>query len=255
MYNYQVIADELFEAERTGIPIPQISARYALTEEEAYQIQRLNRERWLRNDARIIGKKIGLSSRAMQQSLGLQTQVYGFLLDTKRNEDGIIPKKSMLQPRVEGELAFVLKERLSADATPEEVLRATDAILPAIEILDSRLIDWKLRIVDTIADNACSGLFRLGETRIDPATQLETLRMTLYKNGEMVNADTAKAVMGNPVHAVVGLAKAMTAMEVTLEPGDIVLSGAITEPVAAVPGDRFTCDFGPFGAVTVQFEE
>lgn len=255
MDRYQEIANELYESERTGTPIPQISARYVLTIAEAYQVQLMNRDRWLKDGAKIIGKKIGLTSKAMQQSLGVDTPDFGFLYDTRQSFDGKIPRKKLLQPRVEGELAFVLKEDLPPGATLKEVLSATEYVLPAIEIVDSHIADWKLRIQDTVADNASCGMFRLGEHRIRPDVDLASLRMTLYKNGQPVNSDTAAAVMGHPAHAVVWLADALSDYDVTLNAGDIILSGAITEAVAAVPGDHFTADFCPYGSVSVRFEE
>ena len=255
MNNLQHIADELFESDRSCIPVAQLTDRYELTLEDAYAIQKINRDRAVQSGAKIIGKKIGLTSRAMQEALGVDTPDFGFLLDNRQMKDGCVLKKTLLQPRVEGELAFVLKADLPADATAQDVLAATDYLLPAIEIVDSHIADWKLRIQDTVADNASCGLFRLGETRINPNENPESIRMTLYKNGELVNTDTAAAVMGSPANAVAWLAQALAEYDEPLLAGDIILSGAITEAIAAIPGDRFTCDFGPHGSVSVQFME
>lgn len=250
------IAAELRAAEEGYYTIEQISKRYdGLTIDHAYAIQGINREKMLANGEVVTGKKIGLTSLAMQKSLGVDQPDYGFLYKSMdASETGIVLANSVLQPRVEGEFVFKLKKSLSGDVTAEEVLEATEYVVPAIEVVGSRIADWKLTIVDTIADNASCGMYLLGNDRIDPRqVDLRQIHMDLIRNGEVVNSGEGSAVLGDPAASVAWLVRCLGQYGATLDAGDVVLSGALSAAVPAVPGDSFTCDFGSYGQVSVKF--
>lgn len=250
------IAEELYQAIKSGIPIEQISRRYeGLTIDDAYAIQLIKRDRALEEGQVITGKKIGLTSLAMQQSLGVDQPDFGFLYRSMEVQGGVIPAGAIMQPRLEGELAFILAKPLRGQVSVQQVLEATDYVVPAIEIVGSRIKDWKLTIVDTVADNASCGMYLLSDRRIDPKeTDLKQIEMTLSRNDSVVNSGKGAAVLGDPAQAVAWLAYCLDRYGVTLEAGDIVLSGALSAAVPAQPGDRFACDYGPFGVLSVQFE-
>lgn len=251
------IANELHQAERSLIPIEPISKRYSgMTIDDAYAIQLHNKDRALREGKKITGKKIGLTSLAMQQSLGVNQPDFGWLYDSMdATSIGFIPTGGVMQPRVEGELAFFLKQSLRGQVSVQEVLDATAYVVPAIEVVGSRIKDWKLTIVDTVADNASCGMYLLSNLRIDPReTDLKAIQMKLYRGGEFVNGGLGSAVMGDPAAAVAWLARCMGQYGVNLEAGDVVMSGALSAAVPAHPGEQFTCDFGPHGAIDVRFE-
>lgn len=251
------IAEELYEADHTGKPIEQITKRHqGLNIQDAYAIQLLNKDRALTDGKHITGKKIGRTSLAMQQSLGVDQPDFGFLYDSMdATHTGAIPNGALQQPRVEGELAFVLKAPLKGKVTAEEVRAATAYVVPAIEVVASRIKDWKLTIVDTIADNASCGMYVLGNHKVNPEeVDLRQVAMTLSKDGEVVNSGLGSAVMGDPAEAVAWLAHCLGQYGVTLDAGDVVLSGALSAAVPALPGQSFACDFGDLGCVTVKFE-
>lgn len=250
----QHIAEELWLAEENYTPVEQISSRYGLNLDQAYRIQDLNVSRRLKNGAKLTGKKIGLTSAAMQKSLGVDTPDFGILYDTMEVKDGAVPSRTILQPRVEGELAFRLKSTLSGECSAEEVLAATDYVTPAIEIVGSRIKDWKLTLVDTVADNASCGMYLMSDEKFAPsAIDLTGVGLSLYKNSNLINQGFSVAVMGNPLNAVRWLAKCLGEYGVTLNAGDWILAGAITAAVPAEPGDEFLCDFDHLGKLAVRF--
>lgn len=250
------IAAELYEADKNNQPIEQLTKTYeGLTLDDAYEIQLINVKKKLEEGNVITGKKIGLTSLAMQQSLGVDTPDFGFLYDSMEVKDGTIKKDDILQPRMEGELAFILKEDLKDNATAQDVLDATDYVVPAIEIVGSRIKNWKLTIVDTVADNASCGMYLLSDVKIDPKeVDLREIEMSLHKNGELINSGKGSAVLGDPVNAVLWLANSLGQYGVKLEAGDIILAGALSAAIPAVSGDEFTCDYGEFGKLSVKFE-
>lgn len=256
MINHEKIAAELYEADKNNKPIEQITKTYEdLTVDDAYKIQLINVKKKLDEGNVITGKKIGLTSLAMQKSLGVDTPDFGFLYNSMEVEDGIIKENDILQPRVEGELAFILKEDLKENATVEDVLDATDYVVPALEIVGSRIQDWKLTLLDTVADNASCGMYILSYVKIDPKeVDLKEIEMTLSKNGEVINSGTGAAVLGDPANAVLWLANSLGAYGVTLNAGDIILAGALSAAIPAVKGDEFSCDYGEFGVLSVRFE-
>jgi len=204
---------------------------------------------------KITGKKIGLTSLAMQNLLGVNRPDFGHLLDTMEVKDEVVDRKKLLQPKVEGELAFVLKKDLAGPGvTSKDVIEATDYVVPSIEIVDSRIANWKINIIDTVADNASSGMYVVGKERIDPMeTDLLSIKMKLYKNGEYINGGIGSDVLGDPAEAVAWLANTLSEFGVSLKKGEVVLSGAFSAALAAEAGDEFTAVYENIGEVKVKF--
>ncbi|WP_102271740.1 2-keto-4-pentenoate hydratase [Cytobacillus massiliigabonensis] len=250
-------ADQLAEAESTCTGItPITSINPGLTIEDAYKIQLENIYDKVEHGQKIIGKKIGLTSIAMQQLLGVDEPDYGHLLDSMVIENGgKISIKKVLQPKVEAEIAFILRKELRGpNVTALDVIQATDYIVPALEIVDSRVKDWKIKLADTIADNASSGFYVLGgkPTRIDEV-DLELIGMVLSKNGEIMNTGVGAAALGNPIHCVAWLANRLADFDIPLRAGEVILSGALSAAVEANAGDSFTARFAHIGQVSVHF--
>ncbi|MGG1661977.1 2-keto-4-pentenoate hydratase [Brevibacillus sp. NRS-1366] len=251
------LADHLAQAETTRKGIEPFTEQYPnLSVKEAYEVQLVTIGHKLEAGQKVVGKKIGLTSLAMQQLLGVDQPDYGHLLDNMVIENGNkIPFDRVLQPKVEGEIAFVLKKDLVGPNVKEaDVLEATDYVLPALEIVDSRIADWKIKLQDTIADNASSGLYVLGGKPI-PVNQvnLPQIGMVLYKNGEIVNSGIGAAALGNPATCVAWLANQLFEFGVTLKAGEVILSGALSAAVSAEPGDFFQARFAHLGEVSVKF--
>lgn len=256
MNDPQRLSEHLSQAFLTKGTTPLTEAVPGLTIEEAYSVQLATIEKELEKGKRITGKKIGLTSAAMQKSLGVDEPDYGHLLDSMEIPNGgSVPPELVLQPRVEGEIAFILKEDLiGPSVTSFDVIQATDYVVPAIEIVDSRIKDWKLTLQDTVGDNASSGLYVLGDQRFDlTAVDLRLVGMALYKNGELQNTGTGAACLDNPIHAVVWLANKLAAYDIYLKKGEVILSGALSAAIPAVKGDRFEMKFNQMGSVTVSF--
>lgn len=229
-----------------------------LTIDEAYAVQLHTIDQQVKSGQRITGKKIGLTSKAMQDMLGVGEPDYGHLLDGMAYENGgKIPFHHVLQPKVEGEIAFILKEDLvGPDVTALDVLQATDAVVPALEVVDSRIKDWKITLADTVADNASSGLYVLGEnpkkiTDVD----IKQLGMVLYKNNQLQNTGVGAAALGDPAKCVAWLANKLATYDITLKAGEVILSGALSAAIEAEPGDHFYAKFAELGEVHVTFTE
>ncbi len=227
-----------------------------LTMEEAYRIQLVNIQKKVNEGHQVVGKKIGLTSIAMQELLGVDEPDYGHLLDTMAVESGgEIPPNRVLQPKVEGEVAFILKEELRGPSiTVEDVMEATESVMTAIEIVDSRISDWKITLPDTIADNASSGLYVLGDNAVPiQGVNLPRLNMELFKNGERVNTGKGSAALGNPAKCVAWLANKLAKYDISLKKGEVILSGALSAAVNAKPGDEFSVRIDQLGEASVRF--
>ncbi|MBA4601393.1 fumarylacetoacetate hydrolase family protein [Thermoactinomyces sp. AMNI-1] len=251
------LADHLAKAEKTGKGVqPLTELEPELTIEQAYQVQLVTIGRKIKAGARVTGKKIGLTSLAMQQLLGVDQPDYGHLLDDMVVKNGgQVSFKRVLQPKVEAEIAFVLKKELTGPrVNAMDVLLATDYILPALEIVDSRVSNWQIKLPDTIADNASSGLYVLGEkpVKID-SVDLAQIGMVLYKNGEMMDTGVGAAALGNPAVCVAWLANKLYEFGISLKAGEVILSGALSAAVDAEPGDRFEARLAHLGNVSVRF--
>jgi 2-keto-4-pentenoate hydratase len=254
----QDFAAQLAQAEATKVGIdPLIVTDPKITVDEAYYIQLENIKKKLEAGQRIVGKKIGLTSVAVQKMLGVDEPDYGHLLDTMVVENGgTIDTKDMLQPKVEGEIAFILKKDLKGpNVTAVDVIQATDYVVPALEIVDSRIQDWKISLRDTVSDNASSGLYVLGgkPTKLEDIN-LELVGMALYQNGEVANTGVGAAALGNPATCVAWLANRLADYDITLKAGEVILSGALSGMVVANPGDNFVARFAHLGQVSVNFK-
>lgn len=251
-------SEALLEAEKTKKTIDAFTSHQPITKDEAYQIQLNTIDYKVKQGAKIVGKKIGLTSKAMQEMLGVDIPDYGHLLDHmiyKENE--VIPISKFIQPRVEFEIGFVLKEKLKGPGvTEEDVIGATDYVIPAIEIIDSRIRDWKFKFEDTVADNGSSAGAILGKTT-KPLSEIDLpeVKMDVYKNDELIDSAYGSAVLGNPVKAVAWLANEVGAYDISLEPGEIILAGALTKALPIEPGDQFKAEFENLGIVTASFEK
>ncbi|WP_111646529.1 2-keto-4-pentenoate hydratase [Paranoxybacillus vitaminiphilus] len=247
----------LLKSERERQPLsPLTELEPTMTVNDAYQIQLRTIEQKMKEGHQVVGKKIGLTSAAMQQLLGVDQPDYGHLLDSMMIENGgTVPWERVMQPKVEAEIAFVLKRDLvGSRITVLDVLQATDYIVPALEIVDSRIVDWKIRLEDTVADNASSGLYVLGGKPIPVhSVDVAQIGMALYRNGEVVNTGVGAAALGHPAFCVAWLANKLYEYGKELRAGEVVLSGALSAAVSAEPGDFFSARFAHLGEVRVQF--
>ncbi|MDR0402571.1 MAG: fumarylacetoacetate hydrolase family protein [Treponema sp.] len=249
-------AEELYNAERDRKAVPPLSERDpSLDLDDAYRIQLVNINRVVGMGQVISGKKIGLTSPGIQKQLGVNEPDYGHLFAAMECKDGRIDTAALLQPKIEGEIAFALKADLSGgNVSREDVLAAADYVAAAFEIVDSRVADWKIKLVDTVADNASSGRYVLGSARLAAAAvDLPEVTMKLYKNGSLAGEGAGKAVLGDPAVSVAWLANRLWTYGVTLKAGEIVLSGAFSAAPAAAKGDTFSAEFSSFGTVTAEF--
>ncbi|WP_299562351.1 2-keto-4-pentenoate hydratase [uncultured Mycolicibacterium sp.] len=254
----QELAAELAQAERSRVPITPLTDRHPdIDVVDAYEIQLINIRQRVAEGARVVGHKVGLSSEAMQKMMGVDEPDYGHLLDEMEVfEDKPVPTGRYLYPRVEVEVGFVLAEDLpGAGCTEADVLAATEAFVPAIELIDTRITDWKIKLCDTIADNASSAGFVLGKARVAPSDiDIKAIDAVLTRNGEVVAEGRSDAVLGNPVTAVAWLARKVADFGVRLKAGDIVLPGSCTRAIDALPGSHFVADFTGLGSVQLTFE-
>jgi 2-keto-4-pentenoate hydratase len=252
------LAADLAQAERSRVPIaPLTSAHPDIDVVDAYEIQLINIRQRVAEGARILGHKVGLSSKAMQQMMGVDEPDYGHLLDEMQVfEDAPVKTSRYLYPRVEVEVGFILAADLpGADCTEDDVLAGTEALVPSIELIDTRITDWKIALCDTIADNASSAGFVLGEARVKPSdVDVKAIDAVLTRNGEIVAEGRSDAVLGNPVTAVAWLARKVESFGVRLRKGDIVLPGSCTRAIDISAGDEFVADFAGLGAVRLSFE-
>ncbi len=253
------MVQRLLEAEARRRPLPPLTETYPnLTPQDAYAVQLAWVEARKAAGARVVGKKIGLTNPKIQEAFGVHEPDYGHVLDAMVVESGsTLPLSSLLQPRVEAEVAFVLGRDLKGPGvTREAVLEATEGVLPALEIIDSRIRDWKITLPDTIADNASSGrvVVNRSAARSPAGLDLAALTMVLERNGEEVSRGVSSAVQGHPAAAVAWLANKLAEFSVTLKAGELILSGAITGAFAASAGDHFRAHLGSLGTVEVRFE-
>lgn len=251
-------AEALHQAEKNITPIDALTTLYPhITMEDSYHIQLENIKRRENLGMKIVGKKIGLTSFAMQSFLGVSEPDYGHLLEDMVGYEAVpIKTSSLLKPRVEAELAFILKEELHGPGiTIAQVLKATEGVMAAFEIIDSRIKDWKIKIQDTIADNASSAMVILGSQLIPiKEIDLKTVGLVLEKNGRIIDTAAGAAVLGHPAAAVAWLANKLSAYDIYLKPGEIILSGSLTKAYDISNKDTFRATFGQIGSVSAAFE-
>jgi 2-oxopent-4-enoate/cis-2-oxohex-4-enoate hydratase len=253
----QTYGDELYDAfvSRTTVA-PLLEREPDLTIEDAYKIQSRMVARRLENGERIIGKKIGVTSKVVQDMLGVFQPDFGQLTSGMFYEEGTtLPLDGLIQPKVEAELAFVLKHDLAGPGiTAMDVIRATDYVVPCFEIVDSRITDWKIKIQDTVADNASCGLYVLGKQKGDPRkVDLALAGMVLERNGELVSTSAGAAVQGSPVNAVAWLANTLNALGIPCRAGETILSGSQSPMFPIADGDELVCTVGGIGSCRVRF--
>ena len=250
-------AGRLLAAYSSRKPIPPLTTTFeGMTLEDAYAIQLLQMHELTSTGRTVKGHKVGLTSAAMQRMLGVDQPDYGHLLDDFFYLEHMpIPMTRFVQARVEPEVAFVLKKPLRGPGvTVHEALRAVDFVLPALEIVDSRIKDWQIGLFDTIADNASSGAVVLGSTPTDVgAVDLRLAGATFHRNARLVGTGVGGAVLGSPVNSLVWLANTLGARGITLEAGHVVLPGAVCAMVPVEAGDTFTATFAGLGSVTARF--
>ncbi len=251
----QAAADALAEAAATGVACAPFGHTLA-DATEAYAVQEINTERSLATGRRLVGRKIGLTAKAVQAQLGVDQPDYGMLFaDMAVDEGADVALGRLLQPKVEAEIAFVLRTGLeNPDATVAEVIQAIDYAVAAIEIVDSRVADWKIGFNDTVADNASSGLYVLGSRPVALA-DFDPLMcgMVMERRGEPVSVGVGKACLGSPVSAAAWLARTMAAAGRPLSAGDTILSGALGPMVGVEPGDVVETRISGLGTVTASF--
>ena len=253
----ELLAHELLVAEDTASPILPLTDRYpGITIDDAYQIQKEVIQLKVNRGEMIIGKKIGLTSKGIREQVGVREPDYGIMTNAGLVLDGeSIDLSKLIRPRIEAEIVFVLKEDLKGPfVTPWDVIRATAGVMPALEIVDSRIKDWKIKIQDTVSDSASYARVVTGGNQLVPLTELDLsmVPMASYKNGELVYTACGAAVMNNPINSVVWLANKMLAYGNPLQAGELILSGSFTPVFDFNPGDSVFVRFGPLGHVSLS---
>jgi 2-oxo-hept-3-ene-1,7-dioate hydratase len=252
----QKAADTLMNAEKTRVQATQLSVTYpAITFEDAYAISTEVAKRKMAAGQKLIGHKVGLTSKAMQQSSQIDEPDYGYLFDTMMIADGAkVPHANFCVPRVEVELAFILGEPLKGPGVGlTDVLRATEYVVPAMEIVDARMINPR-KIFDTISDNGAAAGIVVGGRPVGPMdVDLRWVGGIMMRNSEIEETGLAAGVLGHPAMGVAWLANKLGSLGVTLEAGHLVLAGSFTRIVLAHKGDTIHADFGPLGGISLQF--
>lgn len=250
--------DELYSALRERRTVAPLTDREpGMTVEDAYKVSLHMLDRRLADGETVIGKKIGVSSKAVQEMLNVHQPDFGFLTDRMLCANGAeMPiSEQLIQPRAEGEIAFLLKESLQGPGvTAVDVLKATEFVLPCFEIVDSRIHDWNIKIQDTVADNASCGLFVIGDQAVRPSdVDLVTCGMVVEKNGQVISTGAGAAALGSPVNCVAWLANTLGQFGISLEAGEIILSGSLVPLEPVKPGDSMRVDIGGIGSASVKF--
>ena len=252
------LGDELYQAMLNREAISPLTERgFDISVDDAYHISLRLLERRLAAGEKIIGKKIGVTSKAVQNMLGVHQPDFGYLTDAMVFNSGeAVPiSQRLMQPKAEGEIAFILKKDLiGPGVTNADVLAATECVMPCFEIVDSRIRDWKIKIQDTVADNASCGVFVLGDCAVDPhRVDLSTCGMVMEKNGDIIATGAGAAALGSPVNAVAWLANTLGRLGIGLKAGEIILSGALAAMAPAKAGDNFRMSIGGLGRCSVKF--
>ena len=253
----QKLGVELYQACKTrdvGAPLTEQYPDISIV--DAYNIQLYTIEQFVAHGSKVTGKKIGLTSKAMQNMFGVYEPDFGNLLDHLAfNSGDEIPADLLIQPKVEGEIAFVLNSDLTGKLiTARDVLDATAYVTAAIEVVDSRFRNWQIKLPDTVSDNASFGAYVLGGTGCSVQdVDLRLVGMVLERNGAIVNTGAGAAAMGHPANCVAWLANKMNEFDTPLRKGDVILSGAVTAAVEAKPGDYFRVQFDRLGDVSISF--
>ena len=258
MADLDALAALLLDAYTTRTPIPPLTDSFdSLTIDDAYAIQQIQIRTRMSAGAGIAGFKVGLTSEPMRQQFGVNDPDFGHLLtDMAYLADASVPVSNFLQPRAEPEIALVLGRTLRGPrVTVTDVAAATSAVVPAIEIIDSRIADWKISLLDTVADNASSGGFVVGQSPVPLANiDLSLTGCVLRRNGRIAATGAGAAVLGSPLHAAAWLANELLGRGAQLEPGHVILTGSITAAIPVAAGDAVTASFDRLGSVTAIFD-
>jgi 2-oxopent-4-enoate/cis-2-oxohex-4-enoate hydratase len=253
----ETLGDELHNALVTRRVVSPLTSRgHDLTIQDAYAIQERMLSHRLSSGDRIVGKKVGATSAAVQNMLKVNQPDFGMLLSSMiYNEGEVIPIDRLIQPKAEGEIAFLLKRDLRGPGvTIAEVLAATEYVLPCFEIVDSRIENWNIKIQDTVADNASCGVFVIGGSARSPhKVELDLCGMVLEKNGDVVATGCGAAALGHPASAVAWLANTLGRLGISLKAGEIVLSGSLAALVPIAAGDNLDLAIGGIGTCSVRF--
>ena len=256
-HKINMYGDELYEALIAQRTVKSLLEREpGITIDEAYRIQQRMVERRLQAGETLVGKKIGVTSKPVQDFLGVFQPDFGQLTSGMAYEDNaVIDLSTLIQPKAEAELAFVLKADLQGPGiTAMDVIHATDYVVPCFEIVDSRITDWNIKIQDTVADNASCGVYVLGRDRADPrALDITLAGMVLEKNGELFSTSAGAAVQGSPANAVAWLANTLGALGIPFKAGEVILSGSQSALVPIAGGDELVCTIGGLGTCRVRF--
>ena len=249
--------DALYQAFLSRDPIAPLTDREpGITIADAYEIQLRMIQRRLDAGETVVGKKIGVTSKVVMQMLGVNQPDFGQMLSGMVfNEGEPIPVSTLIAPKAEAEVAFLLNHDLvGPGVTAADVLRATECVMPCFEIVDSRIRDWKIKIQDTVADNASCGVLTLGGVRRSPRhVDLALAGMVLEKNGEVISTSCGVSVQGSPVNAVAWLANTLGRLGIALKAGEIILSGSQSPLVPVQAGDSLHCSVGGLGSTSVRF--
>ncbi len=250
-------ARKLYRAELERRPVSPLTETYTdLSLSEAYQVQLAIVALKRAAGARVVGKKTGLTSKSMQRLLGIDEPDFGHLLESMMVPDGgDIPLQELIQPKVEAEIAFLLGQDLQGSGvTVEDALAATRCVIAALEIIDSRIKEWRIKLADTVADNASSGRVVLGRKALAVIDlDLRLVGMVLEKNGEPIATGAGAAVLGHPARAVAWLANKLAEFGLSLKANEVILPGALCAAVEVGPGDTITAAFDRLGTVSVRF--
>ena len=250
--------DELYAALRSRTTVAPLTSRVAgITIDDAYQISVHMVERRVADGERIVGKKTGVTGLPVQRMLNVHQPDFGYLTDRMQYANGAqMPiSTELIQPRAEGEIAFVLAKDLSGPGvTAADVIAATEYVSPCFEIVDSRIDDWKIKIEDTVADNASSGLFLLGDDKAKPADiDFFSVGMVVEKNGDVLSTGAGAAALRSPLNCVAWLANTLGEKGVELKAGEVILSGSLVPLEPVVAGDSMRVTIGGIGTATVEF--
>ncbi|KGK41344.1 2-keto-4-pentenoate hydratase [Nitrincola sp. A-D6] len=254
----QQCGDALYQAMQSKIPMRPLTEQYPdISIDDAYHISLRMLEQRLAAGERVIGKKIGVTSKAVQNMLNVHQPDFGYLTDKMAYSQGeeMPISQLLMQPKAEGEIAFILKKDLMGPGiTNADVLAATECVMPCFEVVDSRIDNWQIKIQDTVADNASCGLFVLGDRAVDPRkVDLATCGMVVEKNGSVISTGAGAAALGSPVNCVVWLANTLGAFGIGLKAGEVILSGSLVPLEPVVAGDYMRVSIGGIGNASVRF--
>lgn len=253
--NLNIIANEIDHHQKSAVEMDKISKRYpSITIEDAYKIQEINMQKDLRDGDQFVGWKMGLTSLAKQQSVGVNQPIYGRLLKSMEMSNKELSLEGLIHPRVEPEFAFLLNKKLEGNnVTEEDVWQATEGVMLALEVIDSRYKDFSFNLIDVVADNASSAKFLILDQLFAPNEfKWENIKVQMKLNKKIVQEGKGSAVMGNPVHSVVELVKMLHSSGFCIEPGMIVLTGGITEAIHVNSGDSIEVEFDELGKIDLN---